>query len=240
MLRIKERNKTRVPMERLGEYIRDFALLLGAENKPIFKGIQDASVGLRAEVPPARVHYAHLRIVKAKSQPDSKEGRALARIQTVLDEDEVKEADILDSANNVLYTFHGTAANDESIHRVNQSCEVDGVVTGIRGVDDTMHLFIRDYADRDVTLLLRDEALAREILKHYRSGMLRFVVEGTWVRSEAGWIPETSKCVIKSFESLDETPLTEIFDKLRHVEGNGWNNLPNPLSAWEDIRGSRH
>jgi hypothetical protein len=240
MLRIKGRNKTRVPMERLGEYIRDFALLLGSENKPIFKGIQDASIGLRAEVPVTRTPHVHLRLVKAKSNPESREGKALARVQNTLDEDKVEEAEILDSSNNILYTFHGTPANDETVHRVMQAGVVDGLVTGIKGVDDTMHLFVRDHLDRDMTLLIKDENLAREILKYYRSSILRFNVDGAWIRSDSGWIPEVSRCTIIAFDVLDGTPISEIFDTLRNIEGNGWARIAKPMDLWKDIRGIEH
>lgn len=240
MLRIKGRSKTRVPMERLGEYIRDFALLLGSENKPIFKGIQDASIGLRAEVPATRTHHVHLRLVKAKNNPESREGKALARVQNTLDEDKVEEAEILDSANNVLYTFHGTAANDETVHRVMQEGVIDGFVTGIKGVDDTMHLYVRDHLDRDVTLLIKDETLAREILKYYRSNILRFNVIGTWIRDDNGWVPEVSRCMITSFDALDDTPISQIFDALRNIEGNGWGRIAKPMDLWKDIRGIKH
>lgn len=240
MLRIKGRNKNRVRMDRLGEYIRDFALLLGTENKPVFKGIKNASVGLMTEIDETRSHYARLRLVKARDFPDSKEGKVLERIQNALNEDGVKEAEILDSSNNVIYTFHGSPANDDTIYRATEQGEVDGVVTGIKGVDDTMHLYLRDHAGRDVTLLLRDETLARDILKHYRAGILRFTVDGTWIRGDDGWLPEASKCIIQSFEVLNDTSLTQIFEQLRIADGNGWTSLPNSMATWADIRGIQH
>ena len=75
MLRIMRRNPERIPMDRLAEYLRLFADLLGAENHPVFKGIKRASTGLRAAIPLERQNHALLRLVEAKSQPESRPGR---------------------------------------------------------------------------------------------------------------------------------------------------------------------
>lgn len=237
MLRIMRRNPERIPMDRLAEYLRLFADLLGAENQPVFKGIKRASTGLRAAIPPERQNHAHLRLVEAKSLPDSKPGRVLRAIEDTLGADSIKEAQLLDSSEKVIYLFSGHVEQATEVVRLYQTGSVDGVVTGLVGADDTMHLHLRDHLDRDLRLVIRNESLARELLTRFRHGRVRLSIRGTWLRAEAGWIPEASKCTVDAFEDLDETPLCEVFGSVASIDGNGWSAMDDPLAQWESLRG---
>lgn len=237
MLRILQRNPERIPMERLGEYIRQFAELLGPENKPIFKGIKRASTGLKAAIPQDRIQYAHLRLVQAKTQPDSKPGRHLHAIEEMLGVDSIKQAQLLDASDNVVYLFEGIPEEKEQIFRLSQEGIVDGVVTGLVGADDTMHLHLRDHMDHDLKLVIRNEEMARALLVQFRTGLVRVYVHGTWIRTPSGWLPEASKCTVDHFEVLENTPISEIFTQLAHIENNSWKEMSDPMLQWEEYRG---
>lgn len=237
MLRITRRTPDRFPMERLGEYIRQFGELLGAENKPVFRGIKNASIGIRAAVPDARTNNAFARIIQAKSDPKCRAARFLRGIESMLGEDGIPEAQLLDSSENVIYLFKGAAADDSQVFRVYQDGVVDGIVTGLVGADDTMHLHLRDHFDRDLRLVVRDEKLARELLVHFRQGHVRLSICGQWVRSDAGWVPESGKCTVTSFEKLDDMPASEVFSAFAAVPENGWLDFEDPQLAWAELRG---
>lgn len=237
MLRIMRRNPDAVPMSRLGEYIIEFAALLGAENKPVFRGIKKASTGLRAYTPPDRTHYSRARIKQAKSDPASKPARHLHAIEEMLGADSIAEAQILDEDDNVIYVVFGHKEEDSNTERLFQEGWVDGVVTGLVGADDTMHLHLRDHFDRDLKLNIRDETLARDILTHFRIGSVRLCVRGTWVRTENGWSPEASKCTVQRFEALEDTPLGHVLGAAARVKSNGWRELEDPIGEWANIRG---
>jgi hypothetical protein len=225
-------------MDRLAEYMHEFALLLGLETFPTFKGIKKASTGLKAAVPPAYRQRAWKNVQQARQVPASKPARALQSIERMLGEDKISNAELIDSSERVVYRFHVEGDEQEFVHSsIKQEGFVDGTITGLVGADDTMHLYIRDFAKRDIRLLVRDEDVARQLLSHFRQGVLRFKVAGSWQRTESGWVPETSKCLIETYEVLDETPLTEIFDSLARVEGNGWNELEDPQGMWKELRG---
>ncbi len=237
MLRIMRRDPDAVPMARLGEYISEFAALIGAENKPVFLGIKNASTGLRAYTPPDRTPYSRARIKQAKSDPASKPARHLHTIEEMLGADSIAEAQLLDGDDNVIYVMFGHKEEDPSAERLSQEGWVDGVVTGLVGADDTMHLHLRDHFDRDLKLNIRDEALARDILTHFRIGSVRLCVRGTWVRTENGWSPEASKCTVQRFETLQDTPLSQVLSAASRVKSNGWRELKDPIGEWENIRG---
>lgn len=237
MLRIIGRNPEKFPMERIGAYISEFADLLGAENAPTFAGIKRASTGLKAKIPEGRRHYVHLRLVQARTEPASKPAKQLARIQQMIDVDSVRQAQILDSAQNVIYLFQGKTMQTAQAPAIYQTGSVDGVVVGVVGADDTMHLYLRDYLNRDIRILVRDEAMARRLLRHFRQDTIRVYVHGLWKRTDFGWIPETSKCTADSFEVLEDTPLSEVLAQFAAAPDNGWKTMNDPNGFLSDLRG---
>lgn len=238
MLRLLDRNPDRVEMSRLGEYIREFAMLLGEDNKPTFAGIKKASIGVMAAVPVERTHYSRARITQARLDEGSKPGKHLHHIEEMMGKDAIGVAQILDQDDNIIHVIFGIKPEATSAtERLFQESIVDAVVTGLVGVDDTMHLHARDGFDRDLKLLVRDEKLAREILLRFRIGTVRMVVRGTWLRTENGWSPEASKCTVQSFQVLDDTPFGEVLERIARIPGNGWTELKDPLSTWDNIRG---
>lgn len=237
MLRILGRNPDKFPMDRVGTYITEFAELLGTENGPTFAGIKKASTGLKAKLPEPRRHLAHLRLVQARTEPASRPGRVLGRIQHMIDVDGIRQAQLIDSNHNVVYLFEGRNVQSIQAPTIYQTGTVDGVVTGVVGADDTMHLYLRDYLDRDVRILVRDEHMARQLLRFFRQGVIRVTVKGQWKRTDFGWLPETSKCTAESFDVLEDTPISEVLAQFSAVPNNGWKNVPDADAFLADLRG---
>ncbi len=238
MLRLLWRSPTKVPLRRLGEYLTEFADLLGEENQPRFVKIKNASVGLLAKVSDDRLQHTHLRLVTARTEPTSRAGKCLSKLQQMIDTDGITEAQLQDRGGNVVYLFTGRKMEATITPTLYQSGSVDGVVTGLVGADDTMHLHLRDYLDRDIRILVRDEHLARTLLSQFRRGTVRVQVQGHWKRTDQGWIPETSRCTASSFEVLDDSPLGEVLAKFAGIPGNGWATMENPMAFWADLRGA--
>ncbi|MDH6301243.1 hypothetical protein M2128_000145 [Polynucleobacter sphagniphilus] len=121
--------------------------------------------------------------------------------------------------------------------RVQQAGTVDGVVTGLVGADNTMHLHLRDSFNRDLKLIVRNENLARDLLINFRSGSVRLNIHGTWIRCENGWYPEANKATVDGFEMLENSSLISIFSDIKNIPDNGWSSMENPIGYWEDLRG---
>jgi hypothetical protein len=224
-------------MDRLGAYIQEFAELLGSENRPVFKGIKRASTGLKAYVPHDREHYAKARLVEAKQKPEGRVAKILRSLEEMLGQDKIHEAQILDSDENVIHVLHGISEVDEPMYRLQQQGTVDGTVTGLVGADDTMHLHVRDLFNRDLKLVIRDEAMARNVLREFRTGLVRFCVDGNWIRQDDGWVPEANRCKLISFESLEDDSPRTVLDKISAAAGNAWVDMKDPTAAWSDLRG---
>lgn len=224
-------------MERLGEYITEFASLLGAENKPVFAGVKNSSVGVLAKLPPGNEHLAHARITHAKHNPTSQPGRHLHRIQSMVDADQLGDAQLLDYHDNVVYLFPVRPMEVSDQITLQQTGTVDGIVTGMVGADDTMHLHLRDWMDRDLKVIVKEETMARAMLQHFRGPTIRVTVQGQWKRTDHGWVPENNKATALSFEKLDDTPLTEIFKQFAAVPDNGWRDMKDPQGFLIELRG---
>ncbi|MGN6480590.1 hypothetical protein [Luteibacter sp.] len=237
-LRIPGRLPDAIPMERMGEYIAAFAHLLGKSNDPRFATIKASSIGIVATIASDRRSFVHARLREAQANPDGNPGKSLHRIEVMLGEDNVRGTTILDAEGNVV-------ANLSVVHPVNnesftlrQVDTIDGVVTGLIGADDTVNLHLRDDYNRDINVVIRDMTLAREILPHFRSGMIRLVADGPWERTDIGWLPKSGKCVVRSFEVLDMTSVRDVLDRIATLPDNGWDEVPDPMAMWQDLRGS--
>ena len=154
----------------------------------------------------------------------------------MLGEDSIRKAELVDKSNKVVYAFKSHNAEDEQSVRILQEGVVDGVVTGIRGADDTMHLYVRDHQDRDLTIVVKDEELARGLLSQFRTGMVRLYLHGMWERSANGWTPIANKCVLDGYEVLDDMPLSAAFAAMRKVDGNRWMKESDPLETLRRFR----
>jgi len=236
-LRLLGMKPSTIPMERLGLYLQEFAGLIGAENQPIFNGLKDASVGMLALVPETRVHHVQTRLVLARQDPHSRPAKHAARIHDMVDADGVPGAEIRDRSDNVIYLFPRRDMQAATVLTIMQSSTIDGVVTGMVGADDTMHLHLRDWADRDIKIIVRDVGMARDLLAHFRKDIVRVTAEGTWKRTDMGWIPENNRCTAKSFDVLNEDPVDTIMERFVAVPGNGWKSMKDPMGFLRELRG---
>lgn len=236
-LRLLGRNPEQVTMDRLAEYMSAMANLLGTDNHPVLHGIKRASTGIQARLPREREHYAAARIGQGKNNPTSPPGRQLAKIQNLIDEDDIQGAQLFNRDQKIIALFTRQPVETIEQPTIQQTGTVDGIVTGLVGSDDTMHLHLRDWMDRDLKILVRDESIAREMLRHFRGSTLRVTVSGSWKRTEDGWVPENNKVSAQSYEVLEDTPLTEIFARFAAVPGNGWKEMEDPQRLLAELRG---
>lgn len=236
LFKILEKSPEQIPMDRLGEYICAFASLIGKENSPTLDSIKVSSTGLASLIPDNRCEFVDKRIEEAANDPQSNPGLAALKLDKMLFEDGVT-AELFDRQNNVIYLFKGQ--NDEAPNDiwVTQSGSIDGIVVGLQGADKTMHLQIKNLANKTQRFIVKDEELARQLILKFKNGAVRLYVYGKWIRGDDGWYPEPNKCVVNDFEILDDSSLTTIFEGLRAIPDNGWSKVNDPIALWEEIRG---
>lgn len=234
MLRILRHDPYQETLDRMAEYFRVLSDLLGKDNSPRYAGVVKKSIGVRARIPDEFKDSVRSRMAAAAN-----DGTYLAA-ERHLAKLGVGSALLLDGDGNVCHKFSPKKEPTSNEPRLIQHGAIDGVITGLVGSDETMHLHVHDVFGRRLILVVRDIELAKSLLSHFRSSEVRLQVHGTWKRTDDGWAPESNRCNVHSFEVLDESPVSEVFDALRAIPDNGWNDIEDPNTFWEQIRGIEH
>jgi hypothetical protein len=116
--------------------------------------------------------------------------------------------------------------------------EIRGVVTGIVSVDELAFLHVRDFRGRIVCVRVQNSQLAQEIEPYVDGGMVSLQVEGTWERSDEGWLPRHAECEVLSFTPLRaDGGIAAALDLITSIASKGWNELEDPIAAWKALRG---
>jgi hypothetical protein len=162
---------------------------------------------------------------------------AFTRLSSLLDQDGAR-GKILDREKNVIISFAPkTAANDnEPEIIVPDTAELDGVVVGIVGADDTAHVKLQLHGGSIISITVRDMPLARELAKRFRLESVRIYTHGTWKRTRNGtWEPHA--VYADRIEDTDQKSAQDVFAELAAVPGNGWANTDDADALWRKIRG---
>lgn len=223
---------------RIGDYIREFALLLGDEGRPTFAGMVDGSVALRVKetsgIPPQVVQS---RMRRARQDPEAPGGKHFARLNELMASDQAMGV-VRDRQDHDIIALPGRELPSRTPDPgaiVSDVGILDGVVIAIGGRDETMHLELRDGAGAVRLATVRSVEVARELALHFRQDAIRVHVHGKWRRTAEGWEPHT--LYVDRIEALDNRNAREIFDELASLPANGWAATKEPLSEWQALRG---
>lgn len=235
-LKLYDRKPQDISLDKLAEYLKEFALILGKKNQPVFSSVNEGSVVLRAKIPEHNQILVDQRLLDAgQGNTQSGVSKHLFHLEAMMLGDGISKAELLNPQQRILISLQ--AANDEPVtHSVIQSGEVDGEITGVLGADETMHITLKEWSGR-IVKLVSGVQIGRELGHHIRTGVIRLYVHGLWNRTDVGWKPDPQKCFIDRFDVLDESGIIDIFDKLRAIPGNGWATEPDPLALWRKLRG---
>jgi hypothetical protein len=224
-------------MGRIGEYLTEFANLIGHDAQPRFAGMVRGSVVLRSREQSEHPALVRVRLRDAVSDDTTPAHRAFEKINSMMAKDGARGA-VIDRAKAVVIQFPGkvVAAPAENELTVTDSGELDGQLVSIVGADDTVHVRLQDVGGVTHKIVVTTLGLAQDLAKRFRTGWLRVRVHGTWKRtSEGKW--EALTVYADSFEDLDDMPANEALRSLQGAPGNGWSELDDPIGEWKRLRG---
>ncbi|CAG0999863.1 hypothetical protein PLCT2_03007 [Planctomycetaceae bacterium] len=238
-LHIKGVTPDTLDMGRIGEYLVEFANLIGHEAAPRFVGMVKGSVMLRSKEQSEHPALVRVRLRDSVADDSTPQHRAFQKINSMMVKDGARGA-VVDHAKAVVIQFPGkqTGPEPEEELTVTDTGELDGQVVSIVGTDDTVHVRLQDVdgASHKIVVTVGKLDLARDLAKRFRSGWVRIRVHGTWRRtSEGQW--EAATVYADSFEDLDDTPAGEVLRPLQGAPGNGWSELDDPIEEWKRLRG---
>jgi hypothetical protein len=201
-----------IPMARLAEYMASFAGLLGYPDHVHFGRLKAGSLSIAARVDSVAQRRVDKRIeeVRYGGGPESAR-KAFKEIDRWLAEDNAVGR-ILRSKAKVVEFPGRTRSVASTIGSIRQLGTLDGEVILIGGRDETINVHLK--ADERVYLCVTSKAIARSMTPHLFNSPIRVQGLGEWMRSESGqWTLKSFQ--IKSFEALDEAPLSKVFEGLR-------------------------
>jgi hypothetical protein len=217
-----------LPMERLADYMRALADLLGENKQVHFKGVDKGSAILVADVDdPAEVKvFDRLKAVRSGSAPPDAM-KAFHVLDDYLRADNAVGRLIAGSHDKVI-AFPGRERPEPLTYGpFKQDGTLDGELIRIGGKDETISVALRDgpivHTKLETTL-----EIARQLKHHLFEGIVRLRGTGLWYRGGDGsW--ELRNFKIIGFEVLDGAPLNEVVDRLRNTPGNKWSEVPDPV-----------
>lgn len=226
-----------IPMARLGEYVVEYAKLLGETKDVHFDGIIDRSVGLVAVIEDQSVRRVAMRVdaVRRGDGPDDAT-RAMKRLDDMLAIDSAV-GELLRDGEKIIAFPGRNRPERQFFGPFTQTGGLEGEVIRVGGQDDTIHVHLRD-GEQIYTSCITSPEVGRR-LGHYLLGpTVRLLGEGRWVRFPDGqW--ELRQFRIRDFEILEDVSLPEVVSRLRAVKGNEWAAVAAPIDTLLDERGGR-
>jgi hypothetical protein len=218
-----------LPMERLAEYMRALADLLGEKTQVHFKSVDKGSAVLVADVEdPAEPKVWHrVTGVRSGSAP-AEVMKAFHVLDEFLREDNARGRLLESSNDNEMLSFPGRDRPEPIAYGpFKQDGTLDGEVIRVGGKDETIPVNLRD-GPVIHTKLSTTREIARRLAKHLFEGVVRVHGTGVWYRGGDGtW--ELLSFKIVDFELLDDAPLGDVVERLRKTPGNEWGEVPDPV-----------
>jgi len=214
-----------LPMERLAQYMLQFAKLLGEPERVHFVHVDTGSAVLRARVEDVALPKVDRRLYEAaRGQGDGVALRALQSIDDMLAEDNAV-GQLLDDGDAEIIAFPGRNRSKQLEYGpLREDGVLEGVVIKVGGEADRAPIWLRD----NQHIYKRCSAtwpLAEVLAKHLNRSIVRVSGSGSWVRLSTGaWFMRSFE--IRDFEVLDESPLTDVIKRLHAVEGADWGDDP--------------
>ncbi len=202
-----------LPLSRLAEYLRPFAVLLGSEASVHFESMRSGSAQCRVivdahDAPKVR---ERLQAVASKTAP-----RAAMKAYAEIDELLAKDNAIggVSVGDRSLIEFPGRRrAAHEIIGPVRRTTSIDGQVYSIAGRDETINIHLRN-KDAELKCVV-SVALARSLGQHLLGKTVRLYGEGLWNRVDGAWQMKTFTA--DRFIVLDDSPLPDSLDAVRDI-----------------------
>ncbi|HLK68312.1 MAG TPA: hypothetical protein VKU19_32990 [Bryobacteraceae bacterium] len=223
-----------ISMSRLAEYMRDFAEILGHHEHVHFEKLKNGSFSLATRVDPVAQNKVSHRIeeirygggpktaLKAKQSLDDRlaEDNAIGRVVH-------RGAKVIEFAGR-------TRIVERSSGPVEQADSLVGEVIQIGGRDETINIHLK-MGDEVFSHCVASKAVARRLAHHLFGPPIRLRGTGVWSRTQSGaW--RLHRFNVEDFETLDSTPLPNLFRSLRAKVGTASQSRVNPILFLQQLR----
>lgn len=225
-----------IPMERLAEYMKDLARLLGESEYVHFVDLGEGSVKLNVAVEYESIPKVQSRVRAAESGIGP--GDAVAAFRSIDKRLAADNADgfLCEKGGAQILEFPGRrAAKIPEFGYVTQNTVLDGRVRRLGGrAEDTAPVMLETH-DGFETHCVATRETTRALAKYFDGPLLRFTGQGKWLRTENGWRLE--RFGISSFEPIDARGVAEVVADMQALPNPHWKTLKDPIAELREIRG---
>ena len=224
-----------LPMARLAEYMADLAALLGEVSSVHFVRLESGSTGLIHKVEEPAIPKVRARVngvIRGDAPADAM--NAYRKTNQRLKEDN-STAVLFENESAEIIRFPGREmVEPEPYGPFNNEGTLDGKVIMVGGVSDPVPVHLQQ-GDTVYNCHAKRE-IAGELGRYLFAFELRISGVGLWNRENNGaWT--LHRFNIRSFDVLDDDPLSVVVTNLRAIPGSEWNQLTDP---WAESMQLRH
>jgi hypothetical protein len=228
-----------MPMARLAQYMAELATLLGERDAVHFRRVTRGSTVLSVKVDREAVPKIRDRVATVRAGDAAGETlRAFNTLNKFLRDDNAIAVLRDNEPRGIVVRFPGREIAEEKFASVRQQGSMDGIVTGIRGKDETIHITLL-VDGQQVTGCETNRTIAKQLgAKFYEP--VRLFGRGRWGRDADGmWSLLHFK--IESFESLQDEPLAGVIASLRQIPTEWGDDAYSELTQMrQGLAGKRH
>ena len=203
-----------IPMSRLALYMGELATLLGEKGAVHFDRLTKGSTILNIKVEQESVVKVRDRIQDFRNGEGGEAHRAYKALNKLLRDDNANGSLRSNEPRGLVIPFPGRELAEEKFASVKQRGSIDGVITGIRGKDETIHIILQSEG-RQISGCETTKTIAKQLGKKLFEPVRLFGL-GRWSRDAEGvWKLERFK--IEGFATLDDAPLTTALQAVRSI-----------------------
>jgi hypothetical protein len=222
-----------IPMARLAEYMADFAVLLGNEEHVHFLKLKAGSLVVVSCVEAVAQNKVQRRLDEVRYGNAPKPAMdSFRQIDEKLSFDNAAGSIVRGQVKIIEFPGRNRLAA-ASLGPVVQPGTLDGEVIQVGGRDETINVHLR--SGDDIHHCITSKAIARRLAQHIFGSPIRVRGRGVWSRAETGeW--KLHRFDIDAFETLDETPLSSVFEGLRSRLAPPEGGRLNPVDLVRQLR----
>ena len=199
----------------------EFAKLLGESKNVHFQKLTRGSTVLNVKVEREAAPKVRDRVANARSGGATGDvQRAYKALNKLLRDDNAVGILRDSSTTGIVLKFPGKEIEEEQFYSISKHGSVDGILTGIKGSDESVHITIQS-GEEQITGCETNRLLAKRLAtKLYEP--VRLFGHGRWQRDvEGNWCLKSFK--VDGFDALDDSSLVDALATMRKIPTE-WND----------------
>lgn len=220
------------PMGRLARYLDKLATLLGDPAHVHLLAVNKGSVMPKIAID-SIVKDKVLGRLQEVNNPEIQ--KIKKEINKMLVEDNATATFKFHKVGGVVMHFEGVKAPICEAITVHEQSELEGTIILVGGKDNSVPVWLRAADDVIYKCKTIDKITAKKLAEFLFGDIIRVSGQAKWLRTQMG-VWELESFTIQAFETLNQEPISQVIEKLRHIDGNGWNEQDNPQATWKALR----